>query len=50
MMRKLLPIVIALLLMAGMALAEEDLLYVRKVDGLPDDFMLGMDVSSVIAL
>ena len=31
------------------ALAQADDLYVRRIDGLPEDFFLGMDVSSVLA-
>ena len=43
----------ALLLLAGAGIAEgtlsSDSLFVRKVENLPDDFILGMDASSVLA-
>ena len=40
-----------LLLLCGTASADENAaLYVKKIDGLPEDFILGMDVSSVISL
>ncbi len=39
----------ALLFGALPAMAEEDTLYVRRVDNLPDGFFLGMDVSSVLS-
>ena len=40
-------LLLALLLCVSSALAED--LYVRKVEDLPEDFWLGMDVSSVLA-
>ncbi len=43
-------LLLCLCLCAGTARAEENALYVRAVDGLPEDFIFGMDVSSVIAL
>ena len=39
----------ALLLSALPGMAEENALYVRKVENLPEGFFLGMDVSSVLA-
>ncbi len=39
----------ALLLSALPGISEEDTLYVRKVENLPESFFLGMDVSSVLA-
>ena len=43
----LLSLLLALPMAAG---AEEDSpLYVKKVENLPDDFIFGMDVSSVLA-
>ena len=33
----------------GVAAAEENSLYVKKVENLPEDFIFGMDVSSVLA-
>jgi len=59
-MKKLICLLSALLLVPALAAcgaadapeAEEvrsDTLYVKKVDGLPEDFILGMDASSVIA-
>lgn len=40
---------LASLLPAGMAQEAASTLYVKKVDHLPDDFIFGMDVSSVLA-
>ena len=37
------------LLPAAMGETEESMLYVKKVENLPEDFIFGMDVSSVIA-
>ena len=34
---------------AGAALVTSDTLYVEKIDGLPEDFLLGADVSSLLA-
>ena len=45
----LLALVLALTLCLPALAAGEDSLYVRKVENLPEDFILGMDVSSVIA-
>ncbi len=33
----------------GVAAAEESSLYVKKVENLPEDFIFGMDISSVLA-
>ncbi len=55
-MRYLTLILLAVsLLLAASAMAEtadtpENPLYIRKVEDLPDDFFMGMDVSSVLAL
>ena len=43
-------LVMCLVLCAAHAAAGEGDLYVKAVDGLPEDFLFGMDVSSVIAL
>ncbi|MBQ4581506.1 MAG: glycosyl hydrolase 53 family protein [Clostridia bacterium] len=48
-MKKLLLALLCLLLVPA-ALAEECSLFIKAVPGLPEDFALGMDVSSVIAL
>ena len=40
---------LALMLMLLPARAEDSTLYVKKVENLPEDFIFGMDVSSVIA-
>ena len=48
-MSKFLLALMILLLFVSQAMAQ-DVLYVKKVDGLADDFILGMDVSSVISL
>ena len=34
---------------AGAASVTSDTLYVEKIDGLPEDFLLGADVSSLLA-
>ena len=52
MVRKWISFLLALLIMgSGTMLAEEEnRLYVKRIDHLPEDFILGMDVSSVISL
>ncbi len=54
MLRKCLTMALALSLMTlsccPAALAQESSLYVKKVENLPEDFIFGMDASSVIAL
>lgn len=51
-MKHILPFLLCLLLFLPAALAEEPAcpLYIKAVPGLPEDFALGMDVSSVLAL
>jgi arabinogalactan endo-1,4-beta-galactosidase len=54
MKRRLTALLLALALLGGlmpsaMGEAEESSLYVKKVENLPEDFIFGMDVSSVIA-
>ncbi len=49
-MKKFFFILLCLLLAASAASAEESSLYIRKVENLPEDFIMGMDVSSVLAL
>ena len=50
-MRKLMGILCLLaILLCAVGLAEDCSLYVPRVEGLPEDFALGMDVSSVISL
>ena len=51
MLRRLISVVLSLLFIAGSfpARAEGDI-YVKAIPDLPEDFILGMDVSSVIAL
>jgi len=44
----ILVLALALLMLPG-ASAEESTLYVRKVENLPEDFIFGMDISSVLA-
>ncbi|MBQ7455707.1 MAG: glycosyl hydrolase 53 family protein, partial [Clostridia bacterium] len=46
----LLLLLAALLASLALPAAAEEALYVKKVENLPDDFIFGMDVSSVIAL
>ena len=46
---KLILLLTALVMLLTSACAEEAL-YVRKVENLPEDFIFGMDVSSVLAL
>ena len=48
-MRRLIVISLALMLLCGTGAKADDTLYVRKTE-LSDDFILGMDVSSVISL
>ena len=48
-MRRLIVISLALMLLCGTGAKADDTLYVRKAE-LSDDFILGMDVSSVISL
>ena len=50
-MRNILLILLCLVFCGtATACAEENTLYVKAVEGLPEDFIFGMDVSSVIAL
>ena len=49
-MTRLLALLLALCLLPCAALAEESALYIAPVEGLSDDFIMGMDVSSVLAL
>ena len=50
-MKQLLMVLLILALVcAALPALAEDALYVRKVEGLPEDFFLGMDVSSVLSL
>ena len=42
-------LILVLLLSCGTAAADADTLYVKKVENLPEDFIFGMDVSSVLA-
>ena len=50
-MKKFMAIVLLVLLCMSAAFAEgESTLYVKKVENLPEDFIFGMDASSVIAL
>ena len=51
-MKHILPLLLCLLLFLPAALAEEpaSTLYIKAVPDLPEDFALGMDVSSVLAL
>ena len=50
-MRNILLILFCLMLCcAPTARAEENTLYVKAVENLPEDFIFGMDVSSVTAL
>ena len=46
----IIPLVVAVLFLLPLsASAEESSLYVKKVENLPEDFIFGMDVSSVLA-
>ncbi|MDD6051760.1 MAG: glycosyl hydrolase 53 family protein [Clostridiales bacterium] len=51
-MKRILPLILCLMLLLPAALAEEPVssLYIKAVPDLPEDFALGMDVSSVLAL
>ena len=51
-MKKLTAFILALLCAAAVlpAAAEEEGLYIRAVENLPEDFLMGMDVSSVLSL
>ena len=51
-MKHLIPLLLCLLLMIPAAMAEEDAcsLYIKAIPDLAEDFALGMDVSSVLAL
>ena len=42
-------LLLTVFLFAGAAGEEESMLYVKKVENLPEDFIFGMDVSSVLA-
>ena len=46
---KITVLLLALLLLLPLAAIAESSLYVQKVDNLPEDFIFGMDVSSLIA-
>ena len=46
--RVLLTLAALMMVCTGLALAQEDL-YIRRVEGLPEDFFMGMDVSSVLS-
>ena len=46
---RLLVILLILVLLPLAVYGEESMLYVKKVENLPEDFIFGMDVSSVIA-
>ena len=50
MLKKQLAILLTVCLMPIAALGEECPLYIRHVENLPEDFILGMDVSSVLSL
>ena len=51
-MKHLIPLLLCLLLMIPAAMAEEPAssLYIKAIPDLSEDFALGMDVSSVLAL
>ncbi|MBR6753871.1 MAG: glycosyl hydrolase 53 family protein [Clostridia bacterium] len=49
-MKKILFMLLCLMLFASAVSAEECSLYIHKVENLPEDFIMGMDVSSVLAL
>ena len=49
MRERILALLLALLLLLPLAASAESGLYVKKVDNLPEDFIFGMDISSVIA-
>lgn len=50
MLKRLLALLLTLCLAPLPALGEECPLYIRHVESLPEDFILGMDVSSVLSL
>ena len=48
---KILSLILLLAVLCLPALSEEQsTLYVRKIENLPDDFIFGMDASSVVSL
>lgn len=49
-MKKFLLLLLSALLLATPAMAEECSLYVKNIEGLSEDFIMGVDVSSVLAL
>ena len=50
-MKHLIPLLLCLLMLIPTAMAEEDCsLYIKVIPDLAEDFALGMDVSSVLAL
>lgn len=49
-MKKLLILVLLVMLSLPLCAQAENPLYVHRIDNLPDDFIMGMDVSSVLAL
>ncbi|MBR1685633.1 MAG: glycosyl hydrolase 53 family protein, partial [Clostridia bacterium] len=48
-MKRVVMLFLTLMLICACALSQASELYVRKVEQLPEDFFLGMDVSSVLA-
>ena len=49
-MKKVMSMLLCLMLFVAAVSAEECSLYIHKVENLPEDFIMGMDVSSVLAL
>ncbi|MBP3637160.1 MAG: glycosyl hydrolase 53 family protein [Clostridia bacterium] len=49
-MKKFLLLLLSVLLLASPAMAEECSLYVKNIEGLSEDFIMGVDVSSVLSL
>ena len=52
-MKRILPLFLTLCLLAALCPAAAETassIYVKQVEGLADDFIMGMDVSSVLAL
>ena len=49
-MKKFLLLLLSALLLAAPAMAEECSLYVKNIEGLSEDFIMGVDVSSVLSL